>query len=43
MFYSDVLRPVYDENLLVWLKNDIVGTEVHMDYMGVSVSFSYVD
>ena len=39
----DVLGPIYYEDVLVWLKDDIVRAEVNVNYVGVSVSFSYVD
>ena len=43
MFCCNILGPVYDEDVLVWLKDDVVGAEVHVNYVRVSVGFSYVD
>jgi len=43
VFEGDVLGPVYDEDVLVWLEDDIVGTEVCVDYTSVLVGFAYVD
>jgi len=42
VFCCDVLGPVYDEDVLVWLEDDVVGAEVSVDYVSVLVSFSYV-
>lgn len=42
VFWGGVLGPVYDEDVLVWLEDDVVGAEVCVDYVGVLVSFSYI-
>ena len=42
VFCGDVLGPIYDEDVLVWLEDDVIGAEVCVDYVGVLVSFSYI-
>lgn len=43
VFGCHVLGPVYDEDVLVWLEDYVVGAEVGVDYASFLIGFTYVD